>query len=106
MPGARKRTVTRVRLWVLRGILLLGLAYATFASAFYGWYGSFPGANQTPAIIVANIWSIVALACIAALLLSFVSTHRGAVPFTRTKTDRRAAERADGADGASRRPRW
>jgi Na+-driven multidrug efflux pump len=60
-----------IGVWLLRICLILGIVYATFACVFYGWYAEFPGPNQGDAALVANIWSVVAIACIAALAASF-----------------------------------
>lgn len=57
--------------WLLRVCLALGIIYSSYAVAFYAWYASFPGPNQGNATIVANIWSVVAVACLAALVASF-----------------------------------
>ena len=57
--------------WLLRVLLVIGILYSTFALAFYGWYATFPDPNQGSATLVANIWSVVAIACLAALVASF-----------------------------------
>jgi hypothetical protein len=66
----------RTWVWLLRGCLLVGATYATYAGIFYGWFASFPGPNQWNAAVVANIWTGVDLVCIAALIVSFVQRRR------------------------------
>jgi hypothetical protein len=60
-----------VWLWGLRILLAAGILYSTMATLFYGWYAGFPGPNVGAATVVANIWSVVAVACLGALVASF-----------------------------------
>jgi hypothetical protein len=71
------RANRRLWSWVMRLSLAGGILYSALAASFYGWYADFPGPNQSKATVVATIWSIVAVACIAALVASlFRNAHR------------------------------
>jgi len=61
----------RERVWLLRLVLLVVFLYATFAGLFYGWHASFSGPNQSPATVVANIWSVVSLTSLVAIVATF-----------------------------------
>jgi len=68
--GARAKRL--VWMWVMRACLVCGILYSTLAAIFYGWYAGFPGPNTGSARVIADIWSIVAIVCIGALVASFV----------------------------------
>jgi hypothetical protein len=70
-PDASTPLRRPIWMWFLRACLAGVILYSTFAVVFFGWYASFPGPNQGSATLVANIWSIVAVACIGALIASF-----------------------------------
>jgi hypothetical protein len=67
---------TRLWAWLLRAALVLAIVYSLYAAVFYGWYASFAGPNRESATVVANIWTAVTVACVAALVASFFRRKR------------------------------